>query len=97
MKELISQIINDEELSSDDKSVLIEKIFKASHGIDRFVTSGFYIHTEIKEETGELDIQLWYRNVDESGMTMHGPTNFDSYQIIEMMKNEYLIKKRKSK
>ena len=97
MKDLISQIINDGELSPEDKSNLIEKLFKASHGIDNAIAPGFYLHTDIKQESDEINIELWYRNVDESGMTSHGPTNYDSYQIIEMMKNEYLSQKGKSK
>ena len=97
MKALITQIINDEELSVEDKSALIEKIVKASHGIDKFVASGFYLHTDKNQETGEIDIQLWYRNVDESGMTMHGPTNYDNSIIIKMMKQEYLNQKSKSR
>ena len=97
MKDLITQIINDEELSAENKSDLIEKIVKASHGIDKFVAPGFYLHTDKNQETGEIDIQLWYRNVDESGMTMHGPTNYDNSKIIEMMKQEYLSQKSKSR
>ena len=95
--ELISRIINDEELSPEDKTILIEKVFKASHGMDRFVTPGFYLHTDKNEETEEIDVQLWFRNVDESGMTMHGPTNYNSDTIVEMMKNECLNKKTHSK
>lgn len=94
--ELISLIINDEDLSAEDKTILIEKVFKASHGMDRFVTPGFYLHTDRNEETGEIDVQLWFRNVDESG-TMHGPTNYDSGVIVEMMKSECLAQKGKLK
>ena len=97
MKDLITQIISDEELSVEDKSALIEKIFMASHGINRFVAPGFYLHTDKNQETGEIDIQLWYRNVDESGMTMHGPTHYDNSKIIEMMKQQNLSQKSKSK
>jgi hypothetical protein len=99
IKDLISQIIADEELSVEDKSNLIEKIIKASHGIDQFIAPGFYLRVDPEKikETGEIDIQLWYRNVDESGMTMHGPTNYDNSKIIEMMKQEYLSQKSKSK
>lgn len=89
MKDLIVQIINDEELSVEDKSNFIEKIVKASHGMDRFVTPGFYFHTDINKETGEIDIALWYRNVDEYGTKEHGPTNYDNSQIVEMMKQGY--------
>ena len=99
MKDLIDTIISDEELSSEDKSYLIEKIIKAIHGIDRFIAPGFYLHTDSKkiQETGEIDIQLWYRNVDEDGMTMHGPTNYDNNTIVAMMKQEYLKNKGMSK
>ena len=97
MKDLILQIINDEELTPEDKSNLVEKLIKASHGIDRFVTPGFYLHTETNTETGEVDIQLWYRNVDESGTTMHGPTDYSSDKIVEMMKSEYLSQKGRLK
>ncbi len=93
MKDLIDYIINDDELSAEDKSALIEKIVKASHGIDRIVTPGLYFNTEVNERTGEIDMQLWYRNVDEAGRTMHNPTGFDSTQIAEIMKNEYLSQK----
>ena len=65
--------------------------------MDRFVTPGFYLHTDKNQEIGEIDIQLWYKNVDESGMTMHGPTNYNSDKIVEMMKNECLNKKIHSK
>ena len=95
--ELINRIIKDEELSAEDKAVLIEKVFKASHGMDRFITPGFYLHTDKNEETGEIDIQLWFRNVDESGTTMHGPTNYDCDAIVDMMKNECLNEKGKIK
>lgn len=97
MKDLINQIINDGELSPEDKSNLIEKLIKASHGIDSVVEPGFYLHTDIKQESDDINIELWYRNVDESGMESHGPTNYDSYQIIDMMKNAYYSQKGKSK
>ena len=99
MKELITRIISDEELSVEDKSNLIEKIVKASHGMDRFIAPGFYLHTDYEniQKTGDIDIQLWYRNVEESGMTMHGPTYYDNNTIFEMMKQEYLSQKGKSK
>ena len=28
-------------------------------------------------------MQLWFRNVDESGTTLHGSTNWDSDKIIQ--------------
>lgn len=96
-KELINLIIADEELSIEDKSNLFEKLFNASHGLDRFISPGFYLHTDKNEETSEVDMQLWYRNVDESGMTSHGPTNYSADQIVEMMKREYLSKKGRTK
>ena len=95
--ELIRRIINDEELSPEDKIVLIEKVYNASHGMNRFVTSGLYLHPDKNEETGEIDVQLWYRNVDESGMTMHGPTNYNSDVIFEIMKKACLNQKGKLK
>ena len=95
--ELIRRIINDEELSPEDQIVLIEKVFNASHGRNRFVTSGLYLHPDKNEETGEIDVQLWYRNVDESGMTMHGPTNYNSDVIFEIMKKACLNQKGKLK
>ena len=99
MKDLINTIISDEELSSENKSYLIEKIIKASHGIDRFIAPGFYLRTDPRkiQENGEIDIQLWYRNIDDSGMTMNCPTNYDNNKIIEMMKQEYLSQKGKSR
>ena len=35
-------------------------------------------------------MQLWYRNVDEMGTTMHGPTNYDADKIVELMKQNCL-------
>ena len=96
MKDLLKLIIADEELSLEDKSNLIEKIISASHGQDRFVTPGFYLHTD-KNAAGELDMQLWYRNVDENGMTDQGPTYYNADIIVEMMKKEYLSQKGKTK
>ncbi len=96
MKALLDLIIADEELSLEDKSNLIEKIINASHGLNKFVAPGFYLHTD-KNEKGELDMQLWYRNTDDSGMTMHGPTNYNATKIVEMMKSEYLSQKGKTK
>ena len=93
MKELISLIVNDIELSNEDKIDLLEKMVNASHGLDSFVAPGFYLHTDKNEQTGELNMQLWFRNEDENGMTSHGPTNYSSEMIIEMMKKECLNKK----
>ena len=50
---------------------------------------GFYLHTD-KLENGSIDMQLWYRNVDEMGTTMHGPTNYDADKIVELMKQNCL-------
>lgn len=97
MKDLISKIINDSELSEEDKINFIEKIINASHEMDNIVAPGFYFHADKNQENGEIDLQLWYRNVDESGMTMHGPTNYDNNRIIQMMKQEYFNQNRKSK
>ncbi len=91
MNELIEKIINDEELSNEEKTILIKKVVNASHQINRFITPGFYLHTDIRPDES-IDMQLWYRNVDENGTTEHGPTDWDSDKIIRMMKEEYLNK-----
>ena len=97
MKDLMVRIINDEELSSEDKGILIEKVVNAGKGIDRFITPGLYLHTDCDEKTDKISMQLWYRNVDDSGMTMHGPTNYNVDMIVELMKDSLLNKKTKSK
>ena len=95
MKEIIERIINDESLSREDKSTIIERVDYASHGINKFITPGLYLRSELNENSNEIDMQLWYRNVDESGMINHGPTNYDSDQITELMKIECLKKDEK--
>lgn len=93
MNELIEKVMADEELSEEDKVVLIERIVNASHGIDRFVTPGLYLHTAVNQEEGVINMSLWYRNEDENGMTDHGPTNYNSNTIVSIMKKECLNKK----
>ncbi len=94
MKELIERIIFNESLSDADKAILINKVVNASHGIDKFVNDGYYLHTT-KNQNGDIDIQLWFRNVEENGETMHGPTNYTISQIIEFMKENCLEKSKK--
>ena len=95
MNELIELIMNDEELSIQEKTMLIEKVATSSHGIDKQVTPGFYLHTNIVDNAF-VDVQLWYRNVDESGTVSHGPTNWNAAKIVQLMKEE-LIKHSKTK
>ena len=97
MKDLISRIISDEEISVEDKCILIEKLIKATHDIDRFVAPGRYLHTEIDYSTGDFDIQLWYRMEEDSGMRYHGPTNQSNDVIIELMKERCLRQNRNFK
>lgn len=92
MNDLIVAIMKNEELSNEQKLTLILKVANASHGIDRFVAPGFYLHTEEKSEGKDIDMQLWYRNIDENGATMHGPTNYDTNTILKIMEENCLDK-----
>ena len=96
-EELVSIRENDEELLPEDKDSLINRLFDAIDGIDKDVAPGFYLHSEKNAETGKTDIQLWFRNVDENGMTDHGPTNYSANQIVDMLKTQYLNKNEKAR
>ena len=91
---MIEKVITNSELSDDDKVILVEKIVNASHGIDRFINSVFYLRATANKEKDNIDMQLWYRNEDENGMTYHGPTSYDSDEIIKLMAKECLNKNR---
>ena len=92
MNELIEKIIFDAELSDEQKARLIIKVTNASHGIDRLVTDGFYLHAQENRKTGAIDIKLWYRNEDPSGMIQHGDTHYDTDAILAFMKKHSLTK-----
>jgi len=42
------------------------------------ITDGLYLK---KNEDGS--VECWYRNIDENGVTDHGPTNYNVDQVIE--------------
>ena len=92
MNELVEKIINDESISNEDKIVLIDRLINASHGKNRFITPGLYLRAEINPETEELDMQLWFRNEEIGGETMHGPTDYDKDEILDQMKSNCLGK-----
>jgi hypothetical protein len=69
---LIQEILNSE-LTEEQKNDLIGKIY--ANGT---ITSGLYLRKD--EATG--DFQCWFRNVDENGMTDHGPTDYSPAEII---------------
>lgn len=89
MNELIEKIF-DLEISDMEKKVLIQKVVNASHGLNRNLSDGCYLKAIQNPETLDIDIQLWYRNATETGMTMNGPTNLDKDGIIELMCNTCL-------
>ena len=70
-EQLITEILNSE-LSTEEKTELIARIHHTSKIMD-----GFYLK---KDNEGHLE--CWYRNVDENGVTDHGPTNFDAQQVV---------------
>ena len=86
MDELIEKIIFSDDLTSEQKSNLIMRVLNASHGIEKFLAEGYYLRSKKNEETNSIDIQLWYRNVDPSGMTHNGNTNYNVDAILEFMK-----------
>lgn len=96
MTDIINLIMYDEELTLEDKCVLIDVITKASHGIKKNLAPGLYFNTQISTETGEIDIQLWYVMRDElTGRAYRGPANYSAQQIVDKMKEEYFKSRRK--
>ena len=91
MKDLLNCIMYDEELTIEEKELFIEKIIMASHGINKFISDGFYFHTEVIDNN--IDIQLWYRNIDEKGTLYHGNTNYNCYEIVNIMKQYFIESK----
>jgi len=95
MNEIIEIIMNDDELNEKDKTVLIQKVVMASHGMNRFINKGYFLHTE-KKKDGSISMEIWYRNEDDETVT-HGRTGWDSHQIVEFMKKELFKMKKELK
>lgn len=91
MNTIIDEIMNSE-LSNEDKTTLIKKVVYASHGINVTVAPGFYLRGERVED--EVDLSLWYRNVDEDGNLERGSTNYDAKQIVEFLIENCLTDKK---
>ena len=72
MKDLAQAIVT-ANVPEETKVGLLERIM--SKGT---VTDGLYL-----KKDGQGMLECWYRNVDENGVTDHGPTNYTPEQIIE--------------
>ena len=83
LKDLIQGIL-DSELTEEQKNDFIAKIQESNK-----ITDGLYLRKD--EATG--DYQCWFRNVDEDGMTDHGPTNYGVEEVIAEYKRSLGIAK----
>lgn len=72
LKELLDVILSSE-MEKEAKVELLDRIYKTGT-----IAPGFYLRRE--DSTDELE--CWYRNVDENGMTDHGPTNYTPEQVV---------------
>ena len=55
-----------------------------------YVAPGFYL----RKADGSDELECWFRNVEESGQTMHGPTNYGPDEVVgaykESVHNQYV-------
>ena len=82
IRELMEAIITSD-LDQEGKTDLLTRISTSAQ-----VCDGFYLK---KDEQGL--VECWFRNVDENGVTDHGPTNYNVHQVIEEYKRSRGISK----
>jgi len=71
IKDLISEVLKSE-LDEEQKVSLLEIISTTGR-----ITNGLYL-----KKDNEGNVECWFRNIDENGMTDHGPTNYGPEQIV---------------
>ena len=90
VENLIGTIFDDEDLNLEEKKTLINKVFCASHDIDRQVGSNFILRTGICQGDN-IPIELWSL-YDDKGNRTPRPTDYNTKQIVDTMK-EYCLEK----
>ena len=81
VQELMATIVSSD-MDDQRKTDLLTRVFSTGK-----ITDGLYLK---KGEDGLLE--CWFRNVDENGMTDHGPTNYDVNRVVEEYKNSVMTK-----
>ncbi len=75
-EELIRNII-ESELSEEEKISMLNNIMTKGQ-----VSEGLYL-----KQDNEGNLECWFRNVDENGVTDHGPTNYTAEQVVDIASN----------
>ena len=81
LNDLILELLN-MELDNEKKANIIERITTTGR-----INDGLYLR---KNQEGKLE--CWFRNIDENGVTDHGPTGYDVEDITREIKSELNIK-----
>lgn len=84
IRELMDSIL-EREMDNDKKGQLLEDIYLRGK-----ITNGLYL----RRNAGTDELECWYRNVDESGQTEHGPTYYGPEEILDEYDRITGIKKR---
>ena len=93
MKELIEIIIEDEEITRQEKQILLSKLLAASRNPDEYITPYYFIRSKVGDKSN-IDMKLWHKIVGENGNLTCEPTNYDNNQIIDFLKSELLENKK---
>ena len=90
MKEMFDLIIDSDVMTYEEKSLMIERLFNASHGINIFVTKDLFFKFFFNSQKGESDLQLWYRNIRNDGLCTYGNTEYSKDQILDLLHRQYI-------
>lgn len=90
---LIEKVFDYENLTSEEKRMIMDRVYAVKYGQAKFIMPGFKLKTVEIQNSEDMLVQLYYRNVDQSGNTNTGPTHYNNDQILELMANE--VKKQK--
>ena len=71
-RELLDSILK-AEMEREQTVELLDRIYRTGT-----IMPGLYLR---KDDSSD-DLECWYRNVDESGQTDHGPTNYTPDEIV---------------
>ena len=93
MKELFALLIKCDYMDREEKGKITNLLLNAIVADTQPINDGLYIKVYNTEDAEKMDIELWYKNVDEDGNIEHGNTGYNKEQILRSLYDNYAKEK----